>query len=83
MKARPKARGVPKDKAIWEHFNNNDVNPARRINIALCCGQCNSSKGAKKLLKWFESNYCKERNINAKTVSLAVKVWLRHYKFPS
>ena len=80
MKAHPKARGVPGDKITWEHINNSDLNPKHRINIVLCCGQCNNSKGAKKLLKWFESDYCKNRNINERTVSRAVKLWLRHYK---
>jgi 5-methylcytosine-specific restriction endonuclease McrA len=80
MKAHPKARGVPGDKITWEHINNSDLNPKHRINIVLCCGQCNNSKGAKKLLEWFESDYCKKRNINEKTVSRAVKDWLRHYK---
>ena len=80
MKAYRKARGVPGDKVTWEHINNSDLNPKHRINIVLCCGKCNNSKRAKKLLEWFESDYCKKKNINEKTVSRAVKHWLRHYK---
>lgn len=79
MKAHPKAKGVPGDKLTWEHINNNDLNPKHRINVVLCCGQCNNSKGATKLLEWFKSDYCKKRNINERTVSRAVKAWLRYY----
>lgn len=83
MKAYPKARGVPKNKATWEHINNNDLNPKHLINIVICCGECNANKGAKKLLGWFESDYCKKRNINEKTVSAVVRHWLRNYWKPS
>jgi hypothetical protein len=37
MKAYPHARGAPKDKATWEHINNNDLNPKHLINIVICC----------------------------------------------
>jgi hypothetical protein len=80
MKTYPHARGVPRDKATWEHINNNDLNPKHLSNIVLCCGECNTSKGAKKLLEWFESDYCKKGNINKKTVSPVVKNWLRNHK---
>ena len=36
--------------------------------------------GAKKLLEWFESEYCKKRDINEKKVLAAVKNWLRDYR---
>jgi hypothetical protein len=81
MKAYQKARGVPRDKATWEHIDNNDSNPKHLINIVICCGECNTSKSAKKLLEWFESEYCKQNNINERTVSPVVKNWLRHHKF--
>ncbi len=74
----PHASGVPRNKATWEHINNNDLQSA--INIVRCCGACNASKGAKKLLDWFESEYCKKRNISAQTVRAVVKHWLRNYK---
>ena len=76
LKEYPHARGVPKNKATWEHIDNDDLRSAR--NIVRCCGACNSSKGAKKLLEWFESEYCKKKNINESTVSVVVKNWLRH-----
>ena len=69
--------GVPRNKATWEHINNNDLrSPA---NIVRCCGSCNASKGAKRLSKWFDSEYCKRKGINKKTVAVAVKYWLRNY----
>jgi 5-methylcytosine-specific restriction endonuclease McrA len=83
MKPHPKRRGVPSDKATWEHINNNDVNPNHLINIVICCGRCNSSKGAKKLQKWFESDYCKQNKINQKTVSPAVRKWLKQQQSPA
>ena len=45
--------------------------------IVICCGRCNSSRGAKKLSHWFSSPYCTERNINAETVADPVKEYLR------
>lgn len=81
MKPRLKARGVPRDKATWEHINNDDLNPKNLANIVLCCGACNGSKGAKTLWKWFESDYCKDNKINARTVfSPVVKKWLKDHR---
>lgn len=51
MRLHLKAKGVPKEKATWEHINNNDLNPKNLANIVLCCGACNGSKGARKLWK--------------------------------
>jgi hypothetical protein len=78
MRVRAKARGVPPDKATWEHIDNNDLRPTNLMNIAICCGRCNSSKGAKKILKWFESDYCIKNNISAGTVAPVVKRWLSY-----
>ncbi len=69
-------------RATWEHI----INPTRNHglvkwnkswNIALCCNSCNSSKGDKKLLDWFDSGYCKKKNINQKTVANIVKTFIR------
>jgi len=79
MRERPHARGVSKDKATWEHLDNN-VRHLTVTNIVRCCGACNSSKGAKKLVKWFESDYCKKKKINERTVSPIVKNWLRRHR---
>ena len=42
-------------------------------NIVICCGGCNSSKGAKSLLSWFESAYCIARGISAATVAEPIR----------
>jgi hypothetical protein len=41
--------------------------------IVFCCGSCNSSRGKKRLIDWFNIPYCKEKNINSETVSILVK----------
>ena len=74
MKERPRARGVPRNKATWEHIDNNDLRSD--TNVVRCCGACNTSKGAKRLSDWFESEYCKRKKINETTVSAVVKNWL-------
>jgi hypothetical protein len=48
--------------------------------IAICCGGCNSSRGAKKLSDWFKTEYCIARNINEKTVAEPVKEYLNRKK---
>ena len=81
LKRHSKAKGVPSDKATWEHINNEDLNPKNLANIVLCCGACNGSKGAKTLWKWLESDYCKDNKINERTVfSPVVKKWLKGHK---
>lgn len=66
------AGDVRKTKASWEHIVN-DARIITRENIAICCMSCNASKGAKLLSDWLMSDYCKSRNINAKTVASVVK----------
>lgn len=72
------ARGVPRNKATWEHIDNDDLRSA--ANIVRCCGACNTSKGAKKLVEWFESEYCKKKKISERTVLPVVRNWLRDRK---
>ena len=64
--------------ATWEHIDNNPKNLG--LNVVLCCGSCNSSKGAKKLNEWFKSEYCEKGRINEKTVAATVKNWLKGHK---
>lgn len=45
-------------------------------NLVMACGSCNSSRGIKTLIQWFESEYCRSRNITSKTVSGTVKQYL-------
>jgi hypothetical protein len=61
--------------ATWEHIIN-DASIVTRENIARCCVACNSSKGAKQLSIWIESNYCKMHGINRETVAEVIKVAL-------
>lgn len=65
-----------RDKASWEHINNKGKD-VEEWNIVLCCKSCNSSKGVKKLSDWLESPYCKNRNINNKTVALIIKKYIK------
>lgn len=60
--------GTRKSKASWEHIIN-DEKIITRENIALCCVGCNASKGAKLLVDWINSTYCKNKNITSKSVS--------------
>ena len=58
--------------ATWEHI----VNDARIVNpenIVRCCFSCNSSKGAREISDWLESDYCKKRGITKDTVAEVIK----------
>ena len=61
-----------KQTATWEHITN-DMRIITKENISRCCFSCNSSKGAKELSIWLESNYCKNKNITKDTVSDVIK----------
>ena len=45
--------------------------------VAICCGSCNSSRGAKPLPEWFRPPYCQERDIRLETVADPVREFLR------
>lgn len=70
-----------KDSATIEHLNSEPPfhwsDGLRENGIAMCCGSCNSSRGAKKLTDWFKSRYCLDRSINAETVAELVKKFLQ------
>lgn len=68
-----------KTKPTWEHIIN-DIRIVTKDNIALCCTSCNASKGAKPLIKWLDSEYCKSRNI---TSSMVAKVVWNHLNIAS
>jgi hypothetical protein len=56
----------------WEHIIN-DAKIITRENIARCCFSCNASKGAKELLLWLDSEYCKKHDINKNTVAPVIR----------
>src|SRR5262245_29434603 len=45
--------------------------------VVMCCWSCNSSRGAKPLLAWFETPYCRENDISIGTVHKKVKAYIR------
>lgn len=67
------------DWATIEHLNHLPPwdNPAT---IAICCSSCNSSRGNKLITKWFESSFCKEKNISAQTVAKPVLFYIIKYE---
>jgi 5-methylcytosine-specific restriction endonuclease McrA len=50
------SRAKRASEATIEHFNN-DGPLRKKYNLAICCRSCNSSKGTRKLLAWFETPY--------------------------
>jgi hypothetical protein len=74
LKEHPLRKGTPGDKATFEHIDNDGL-PSEQ-NIAMCCASCNASKGIKRLLDWFNTAYCKEKNINETTVAGIVKRYI-------
>ena len=48
--------------------------------IALCCGACNSSRGSKPLLEWFQTDYCKRWNISQTTAAPVVRSYIQQYE---
>lgn len=58
--------------ASWEHIIN-DASIVTAENIARCCVGCNASKGARDLLAWLQSDYCRRNGINAETVAPVIK----------
>ncbi|MCX5795090.1 MAG: HNH endonuclease [Elusimicrobia bacterium] len=71
--------GDRKQNPTWEHFDNDnwDDQSIMPINVARCCTACNASKGAKPLLEWLASPYCKKKNISQASVAEVVKRFLR------
>lgn len=62
--------------ASWEHMDAYSEKHPKVSNIALCCGRCNTSRGPKRLEKWFDSTYCKKRNISRHTVAPVIRRYL-------
>ncbi|MBL7862200.1 MAG: hypothetical protein JNJ65_13625 [Cyclobacteriaceae bacterium] len=68
-----------KTRPTWEHIVN-DIKINGPENIALCCGSCNASKGAKVLADWLNTKYCIAKGIKKDTVAHVVKKHLFHNK---
>lgn len=45
-------------KALTKNQNQVKKDGLREEGLAICCGSCNSSRGRKTLLKWFQTGYC-------------------------
>jgi hypothetical protein len=56
----------------WEHIIN-DARIVTRENIVRWCIACNSSKGAERLSKWLDSEYCRTRGITRDSVAAVVR----------
>ena len=65
-----------KNLASWEHMDGYSVKHPKVWNIALCCGSCNASRGPKGLAEWFDSEYCRTKNISRQTVARVVRRYL-------
>jgi len=63
------------DWATIEHLNSDPPfdDPAT---VAICCGSCNSSRGAKTIAEWFCSDYCRARRISLATVAEVVRAYV-------
>jgi len=68
--------GTPRNKATIEHFSDN-AKWDEKVDVGICCGSCNSSKGNKKLSAWFKTAYCLDKKINEKTVAKPVKDYIK------
>ncbi|HRG20348.1 MAG TPA: HNH endonuclease [Saprospiraceae bacterium] len=68
-----------KTRPTWEHIIN-DIRINDIDNIALCCGSCNASKGAKKVQVWLASKYCASKGITEDNVAPVVKKVLASQK---
>jgi len=49
----------------------------KKEHVVICCRGCNSSRGTRRLLDWFKTDYCVSRKINEDTVAKPVKQYLR------
>lgn len=76
----PYDRGRAIDSATIEHLNREGPfywkDGLAAEDLVICCGACNSSRGAKLLTEWFLSEYCLERSINISTVAEPVRSYL-------
>ncbi len=77
MRQHRQAKGPRSKTATIEHIDN-DGSLIDENNIVMCCTSCNSSKGVKKIVDWFDSPYCKEKNINKGTVAPFIRKYIKN-----
>lgn len=81
MKSHLGVSGCPADKATIEHLNRQGPfywsEGLREEHLVIACGQCNASRGIKRLKDWFQSDYCLSRGIGPSTVAPRVRDYLR------
>ena len=74
----PRGNKNRKNAMTVEHLD--DEPPWNNIDtIAMCCGSCNSSRGKKKITEWFNTDYCKSRDINYCSVAQVVRGYIDKY----
>jgi hypothetical protein len=68
------------DLATIEHLNFDGPfyvsDGLRKEDVVICCCPCNSSRGTRRLLDWFNTEYCVSRNIKEDTVAEPVRNYL-------
>ena len=76
---KPYRKGNHKDSATIEHLNH--LPPWDNIEtVAFCCGSCNSSRSNKRIVDWFKTQYCLDKEINYNTVVNFVKNYIDKYE---
>lgn len=53
----------------------NEGKPVSSI-IAICCGACNSSRSSMSLRKWFDTEYCRNKEIDLNSVDEVVREYI-------
>jgi hypothetical protein len=81
MKAQASISGDRRAMPTIEHLNRKGPfywsEGLQEKHLVICCAQCNSSRGTKRLTDWFASPYCLAKHINAKGVAPRVRQYLR------
>ena len=73
------SRQSRKDWATIEHLNY--LPPWNNINtVVFCCWSCNSSRGNKKIRDWFNSDYCKLKQIRHNNVAEPVRNYINKFE---
>ena len=88
MRAYPHTKGTPSDKSTIEHLGGPPVYPNYpdeprfdRGSVAICCGSCNSSRGAVPITDWFKMPYCVERGVGRQSVAPVIQSFIRTRRY--